>query len=88
MNPWPCYIKGVQKQPFADILQNRSPGKFFKIHSKTPVLESLFNKVAGLKGLHHNDFSMIFPKHLSTPHQLLHVEPYQRVMYALKQSQY
>ena len=42
----PYYIKGVQKQPFADILQNRCSWKFCKIHRKTPVLESLFNKVA------------------------------------------
>ena len=32
--------------PFADILQNRSSYKFGDIHSKTPVLESLFSKVA------------------------------------------
>ena len=68
MNPWSCYIKGVQKQPFADILQNRRPGKFFKIHRKTLVLESIFNKVAGLKGLHHKGFSMIFAKLLTTPY--------------------
>ena len=33
-----------QKQTFAAVLQNR----FRKFHRKTPVLESLFNKVAGL----------------------------------------
>ena len=33
-----------QKQPFADTLQNRYPLKFYKFHSKTLVLESLFNK--------------------------------------------
>ena len=38
----------VEKQPFTDVFRNRS--KFCNIHSKTtPVLESLFNKVAGLK---------------------------------------
>ena len=31
------------------ILQNRYSSKFRKFHKKTPVLESLFNKVAGLK---------------------------------------
>ena len=40
------YIKGFQKQPFADVLQNRCSGKFCKIHRKTHMLESLFNKVA------------------------------------------
>ena len=36
----PCYIKGVQKQPFADILQNRCSSKFCKNRRKTPLLES------------------------------------------------
>ena len=35
----------LQKRSFAGVFQN----KFHKIHWKTPVLESLFNKVAGLK---------------------------------------
>ena len=62
----PCHIKGVQKQPFADVLQNRCPCKFCKIHRKTPVLESRFSKVVGLKRLHHKCFSMIFAKLLRT----------------------
>ena len=37
-----------EKQPFSDILQKRCSGKFHNIHRKTTVLESLFNKVAGL----------------------------------------
>ena len=37
-----------QKQSFADVLQIRCSSKFRHIHRKTPVLESLFNKVAGL----------------------------------------
>ena len=39
-----------QKQPFADVLQNRCPEKFRNIHrkAKTPVLESLF-KPEGLQ---------------------------------------
>ena len=36
---------GVQKQPFADVLWNRCSWKFCRIHRKTPMLESLFNKV-------------------------------------------
>ena len=38
----------LQKQLFADVLQNRCSWKFRKFHRKTPVLESLFNEVAGL----------------------------------------
>ena len=37
------------KQSFADVPQNRCSWKFSKFHRKTPVLESLFNNVAGLK---------------------------------------
>ena len=43
------YLPFRQKQPFADVLQNRCSYKFRNIHMKTPVLEPLFNKVAGLK---------------------------------------
>ena len=39
------YIKGVQKQRFTDVLQNMGSLKFCKIHRKTPMLESFFNKV-------------------------------------------
>ena len=34
---------------FADVLQNRCFSEFHNIHRKTLMLESLFNKVAGLK---------------------------------------
>ena len=37
-----------QKQPFADVIQNRCSQKFRKFHRKTPALKSLFNKVADL----------------------------------------
>ena len=40
--------KKLQKQSFADVLQNRCSKKFRKFHRKIPVLEYLFNKVAGL----------------------------------------
>ena len=50
------YIKGFQKQPFADVLQNSCPWTFCKFHRKAPVFESLFNRVAGLKRLHHKFF--------------------------------
>ena len=39
----------VKKQSFADSLQNRCSEKFRNIHRKTPVLESLFNKITDLK---------------------------------------
>ena len=41
--------KKLQNQPFAGILQNKCSQKLRNFHRKVPVLESLFNKVAGLK---------------------------------------
>ena len=38
-----------KKQPFANVFQNRCSKKFYNIHRKTPVLESLLNNVAGLR---------------------------------------
>ena len=38
-----------EKLLFTDVLQNRCSKKFCNIHRKTPVLESLFNKVTGMK---------------------------------------
>ena len=35
-------------QPFANVLENRTPSKFIDIRKKTSVLEFLFNKVTGL----------------------------------------
>ena len=37
-----------KEELFADVLQNSYSENFYKIHSKIPVLESLFNKVADL----------------------------------------
>ena len=42
-------ISKIQKKSFADVLQNRCSWKFRNVHRKAPVLESLFNKHAGLK---------------------------------------
>ena len=53
--PFPVFFRkrdcgnGCQKQPFADVLQNRFSQKVRNIHRKTHVLESLFDKVADLK---------------------------------------
>ena len=62
-----------QKQPFADVLQNRCSIKFHNIHRKTPVLKSPFNKVTGLKAcnfvekkLQYRFFSVKFAKFLRT----------------------
>ena len=34
----------VQKQPFADVLENRCSKKFCNIHRKTPALEQLYKR--------------------------------------------
>ena len=63
----------MQKQSLADVLQIRCSYKLFKVHRKTPVLESLFNKVAGLqacnfikKRLQRKCFPVKFAKFLRT----------------------
>ena len=59
-----------QKQPFADVFQNRCSEKIRNIHRKTSVLESLFSKLAGLKAckkrLQHNCFPVNIAKFLRT----------------------
>ena len=37
------------KQPFADVLQNRSCKNFRKIQRKAAMLEALFSKVADIR---------------------------------------
>ena len=48
-----CYVicswRKTFKQPLTDVLQNKCSNKFCNIYRKTPVLHSVFNKVAGLK---------------------------------------
>ena len=39
----------MEKQPFGNVLQNKCSYKFPDNHNKIVVLESLFNKVTGLK---------------------------------------
>ena len=51
-------------QMFADLLQNGYSEKFSKFHKKTPVLESLNNKVSGL--IQHRRFHVKFEKYLRT----------------------
>ena len=41
---WVLWSK-IQKQPLADVLQNRCSYKFYNIHKIAPGQESLFNKV-------------------------------------------
>ena len=50
--------KKKKKKHFADVLQRICRWKFCKIHRKTPVLESLFNKIAVIKTVHHKCFHM------------------------------
>ena len=62
------YIKGVEKQRFADVLQSRCFRKFCKIHRKTFVLELHFNKFAGPERLYHKCFPMVFATFSRTPY--------------------
>ena len=41
------FIEHLQKQSFADVLQNRCSKQFRKLHRKALVLEFLFKKLAG-----------------------------------------
>ena len=41
-------LRLIQRQSYADVLQNKCFHKFHNIHRKTPALGFLFNKVAGL----------------------------------------
>ena len=70
------YIKHVQKQSFADVLQNRSSWNCCKIHRKIPLLNSLFNEVTSLKRLRHKCFHTIFLNLSRTP--------YNKTPYAIK----
>ena len=65
---------GLQKHSSVGVLWKQCSWKFRKIHRKTPVPESLFNKVVGLKpatllkkSLWHRCFSVNFAKFLRTP---------------------
>ena len=42
-------LQEIKLSAFADVFQKRSFQKFRNIHRKTPVLEYLFNKVAGFR---------------------------------------
>ena len=44
----------LQKQLFIGVFQSGCSQKYHKIHKKTPVLEFLFDKVAGLKAYNFN----------------------------------
>ena len=48
-NYWRIQLIKYQKQPFADVLQIRCSWKIRNVHWKKPVLETLFDKVAGQK---------------------------------------
>ena len=68
------YIYEIQKQQPEAFCKKRFSKIFRKFHRKTPVLESLFNKVAGLQGcnfirkrLQHRGFPVKFAKFFRTP---------------------
>ena len=48
-------LKQSEKQPFADVLQNRCSYKFCNVYRKTLVLESLYNKNAGLQAYEYGE---------------------------------
>ena len=65
------YIKDVQKQPFADLLQNKCFKQFCKIHRITAMLESLLNNVAhvvsyDLCGIFKSTYFLITPQNQTT----------------------
>ena len=67
------YLFLIQTQPFADGFQNRCSEGYPNIHRKTPVLESLFDKAAGLKAFNfikkrvqHRRFPVNIAKSLKT----------------------
>ena len=64
----------IKKQPLQRFCKKGVLKKFHKIHLKTPVSESLFNRVSGLrpasllkKRLQHRCFQVNFAKFLRTP---------------------
>ena len=68
------FFKNCQKQPSEVFCRRRSSLKFRKFHWKTSVLESICNKVAGLKAcnfikkrLQHTCFPLKYAKFLRTP---------------------
>ena len=74
------YETTLQKQPFADVFQNRCSYEFQNIHRKTPVLESFFNNGTGKfikKRLQNRCFPMNIAKFLGatffTEHLRLHL---------------
>ena len=70
----PSEMFNFQKKPFEDVFQNSRSQKFRNIYRKTAILDSLFNKVAGLKvcnfikkRLRHWYFPVNIAKFLRTP---------------------
>ena len=80
------------KQPPVVFCKKRCSKKFRKFHRKTPMLESLFNKVAGLKAwnfikmrFQHRCFPVKFPKTLRT---LILKNIYKRLVLDFKVNKY
>ena len=75
----PC-VKDLQKHSYRGVLLKKCFQKFHKSHRKTPVSESLFNKVPGLrpatlfkKRIWHRCFTVNFVKFLRTPFFIEHL---------------
>ena len=50
-NSYSClitFLEKIQKQPPEEFFKKMCPSKFCKLHKKTPVLETFFNKVAAI----------------------------------------
>ena len=71
-----------QKEPFADVLQKRYSYKFHNNHRKTPVLESLFNKVVDLKASSFNK------KRLQHRHFHVNIKKFWRIAFFIKHLQW
>ena len=77
------FLKSRQKQPYVDVLQNRSSKKFRYIHKKTYVLEPFLHKTAGLtacsftwKRLQHRCFLVNVAKFLRRAFFVEHLQWY------------
>ena len=55
-------LSNLEKQPFADVLQNRFSWIFCNIHSKAPMSESLFNKVTKRKDSKETPIQVLYCK--------------------------
>ena len=74
------WTSAIQKS-FADVIQNKKPLRIRKVHMKTTVSASLFNKCVDLKAcnfikkrIQHRYFPVIFAKFLRTTFLIEHIQ--------------